>query len=115
MKKLNHEKAIEKLEDGSYIDKIAKKNDIIIPRVGSNILGRVGIVKSGYFIATDCIFIIRVRNKIDRENIKYTLESEFGKEWIHSISKGVGARHITLQDIVKLPILERAKNNDNRI
>jgi len=98
-----------------YIHRVAKKDDIIIPRVGSNILGRVGIVEVGYFIATDCIFIIRVKNKADRENIKYTLESEFGKEWIHSISKGVGARHITLQDIVKLPILERAKNNDNRI
>jgi len=97
----------------NYFPRIAQKDDIIIPRVGSNILGRVGVVEDGYFIATDCIFIIRVKNKIARENIKYTLESEFGKEWINSISKGVGARHITLQDIVNLPILERVKNNDN--
>jgi len=90
-----------------YSDRIALKNDIIIPRVGTNILGKVGIVESGYFVATDCIFIIRAKNDNDRKNIEYTLKSEFGKKWINSISKGVGARHITLKDIVNLPILEK--------
>ena len=90
-----------------YNDRIAFKNDIIIPRVGTNILGKVGVVKSGYFVATDCIFVIRVKDDKVREDVLYTLNSEFGKEWINSISKGVGARHITLKDIVNLPILEK--------
>lgn len=90
-----------------YNDRVALKNDIIIPRVGTNILGKVGIVQSGYFVATDCIFIIRVKDDKDRENILCTLKSQFGKDWINSISKGVGARHITLKDIVNLPILEK--------
>ena len=90
-----------------YEGRIASINDIVIPRVGTNILGKVGVVKSGYFVATDCVFIIRTNNDKDRENILYTLESEFGRDWIKSISKGVGARHITLQDIANLPILEK--------
>jgi len=90
-----------------YIDRMAIQDDIIIPRVGTNILGKVGIVQSGYFIATDCVFIIRVKNENDRKNILHTLNSEFGRDWIQSISKGVGARHITLKDIVKMPIIEK--------
>ncbi|NOQ32113.1 MAG: N-6 DNA methylase [Helicobacteraceae bacterium] len=96
-----------------YIDRIAFKNDIIIPRVGTSILGKVGVVQSGYFIATDCVFIIRVKNENDRKDILYTLNSQFGKDWIKSISKGVGARHITLTDIAKMPIIEKEhKNNE---
>lgn len=87
-----------------YKDRVAIPNDIIIPRVGTNILGRVGYVKSGYFVATDCIFIIRVKDKKQQKIIYDTLKSEFGKKWIQSISKGVGARHITLKDIVNMPI-----------
>jgi len=90
-----------------YSNRIAYQDDIIIPRVGTNILGKVGIVKSGYFVATDCVFVIRTKDIKDRENILYTLKSEFGRDWIKSISKGVGARHITLQDIANLPILEK--------
>lgn len=88
-----------------YKDRIALSNDIIIPRVGTNILGKVGIVKSGFFIASDCIFIIRAIKERDRDLIYNTLNSEFGKKWIISISKGVGARHITLKDIGEMPIL----------
>ena len=96
-----------------YVDRIAFKNDIIIPRVGTSILGKVGVVQSGYFIATDCVFIIRVKNENDRKQILYALNSQFGKDWIQSISKGVGARHITLKDIVKMPIIEKEhKNNE---
>lgn len=90
----------------AHKERIAKKGDIVIPRVGTNILGRVGYVEDGYFVATDCIFLIRVKNKTHRKLIFRTLQSEFGKQWILSISKGVGARHITLKDIVNLPIMD---------
>lgn len=89
-----------------FTNRIAQKNDIIIPRVGSSILGRVGIVENGYFIATDCIFVIRAKSNKDRQNIENTLRSEFGQKWIASISKGVGARHITLSDIWSMPIIQ---------
>lgn len=95
-----------------FTDKIAQTNDIIIPRVGSNILGRVGIVKRGYFIATDCVFVIRAKSNKDRVNIESTLRSQFGKDWIASISKGVGARHITLSDIWSMPIIPKDVKNE---
>lgn len=95
-----------------FTDRIAQKNDIIIPRVGSNILGRVGIVERGYFIATDCVFVIRAKSNQDRVNIESTLKSQFGKDWVASISKGVGARHITLSDIWSMPIISKDIKNE---
>lgn len=104
-------KFISKLKDSDALsahkDRIAKKGDIVIPRVGTNILGRVGYVEDGYFVATDCIFLLRVKSKTHRKLIFRTLQSKYGKQWILSISKGVGARHITLKDIINLPIIDR--------
>lgn len=44
--------------------------------------------------------IVEYRGQIkaykDRQNTENTLRSEFGRNWIASTSKGVGARHITL-------------------
>lgn len=87
-------------------DKIAQEGDIVFSRVGSNCLGKVGIVQSGYFIATDCIFIIRVYDKELRKRVYDSLASLEGQLWIKSHSKGVAARHITLEDIKKFPIYE---------
>ncbi|WP_162198397.1 N-6 DNA methylase [Aliarcobacter butzleri] len=89
-----------------HLNKVAMANDIIIARVGSNCIGKVGMVESGYFLATDCVFIIRVKEKELREQIYQTLSSFEGQEWIKSHSKGVAARHITLEDIKKFPISE---------
>ncbi|QKF83391.1 N-6 DNA methylase [Halarcobacter ebronensis] len=87
-----------------FQDKIAKENDIIFARVGSSCVGKVGLVKSGYFIATDCVFIIRIDNNELRNRVYESLTSEEGQLWIKSHSKGVAARHITLEDIKKFPL-----------
>lgn len=82
--------------------KIAQPGDIIIPRVGTRCLGRVGYVQNGYFAISDCLFILRTKNEFTQRKILELLKSEDGKNWIKSISKGVAARHITIKDVQKI-------------
>lgn len=93
-----------------YQDRLAIPGDIILARVGTNCLGKIGIVENGYFVATDCIIIIRIEDKELRQNIFNSLKSPFGQQWIKANSKGVAARHITLEDVKKFPVFINEKN-----
>jgi type I restriction-modification system DNA methylase subunit len=102
----NRLKSVNKIQ--KHEDKIAKKNDIVLVRVGSSCLGNIGMVERGYFVITDCIFVIRVKDNNLRKIIYHTLKSEIGQKWIQSHAKGVAARHITLEEIAKFPINKKA-------
>ncbi|WOT05858.1 N-6 DNA methylase [Shewanella youngdeokensis] len=90
---------------------VAQKGDIVIARVGTRCLGKFGFIESGEFYISDCVFIVRCNNHENQKSILNTLSSPFGKNWIDSVSKGVGARHITTSDLYKLPIV--VGNNEN--
>jgi hypothetical protein len=83
----------------------AKKGDILIARVGTRVIGKIGTVAQGLLPYSDCLINISPLSQSTRKRILKTLESDAGKSWLASISKGVGARHITLSDIKNLPIL----------
>ena len=104
----NQLKSINQLK--RHEDKIAKKDDIVLVRVGSSCLGNVGMVETGYFVVTDCIFVIRVKDESLRNIVYHSLKSEMGQKWIQSHAKGVAARHITLEEIAKFPINIKANN-----
>lgn len=89
-------------ENGSAIK--AVKGDVVVPRVGTRCLGKVGIIRNGSFIITDCVFVIKSSEYECGEMIAKALKSKFGVDWIKSISKGIGAQYITLNDIKKLPL-----------
>jgi hypothetical protein len=89
----------------SYIYSYAKKGDILIARVGTRVIGKVGIVTKGSLPYSDCLINISSLSQSTRKRILKTLESEAGQSWLYSISKGVGARHITISDLKNLPIL----------
>lgn len=89
-----------------YPNKIAIPGDIVIARVGSYSLGKIGIIEKGFFIATDCVFILRVKDKGTRIKLFNSLQSKSGQKWIFANSKGVAAKHITLEDIKKFPIIK---------
>jgi restriction endonuclease S subunit len=89
-----------------YQDRLAIPGDIILARVGTHCLGKIGIIEKGYFVATDCIIIIRIEDKELRQNIFNSLKSPFGQQWIKANSKGVAAKHITLEDIKTFPVLK---------
>ena len=87
-----------------YQERVAKAGDIVFARVGTYCLGNVGIIEKGYFVATDCIFIIRVKNQNLRKKLLNLLQSPFGNNWIKANAKGVAAKHITLEDMKKFPL-----------
>lgn len=82
----------------------AKTGDIVVSRVGTRALGKIGFVKTGAFLISDCTILIRIE-KQHQHSVLNTLNSNFGRSWLQSISKGVGARHITLADLKGLPII----------
>lgn len=82
----------------------AVKGDVVIPRVGSRSLGKVGIINQGCFNITDCVFLLKTSQHNCGEKIAEILNSKYGYEWIQCISKGVGAKFITLRELQKLPI-----------
>jgi len=104
----NRLKSIKKIE--KYEDRIAQKDDIVLARVGSSCLGNIGIVEKGYFVVTDCVFVIRVKDDTLREIVYHSLKSDMGQRWIQSHAKGVAARHITLEEIAKFPINTKVIN-----
>ncbi|MFV7708390.1 Eco57I restriction-modification methylase domain-containing protein [Shewanella algae] len=83
---------------------IAKEGDILIARVGTRSVGKIGCISRGSFYISDCVIIIRANSCEIRDSILSTLKSPFGKSWLKSISKGVGAKHITMSDLKELPV-----------
>lgn len=83
---------------------IAGPGDIVLARVGTRVIGRFGIIKKGYYIISDCVFLIKPLNEKNRNLIIATLNSDFGRKWIGAAAKGVGALHLTMQEIKKIPI-----------
>ncbi|MBY7857081.1 N-6 DNA methylase [Vibrio fluvialis] len=90
----------------------AVAGDIVLARVGTRCLGKYGVVKNGEYYISDCIIIIRCKYKEHLKLLLKTISSPFGQSWINSVSKGVGARHITVSDLYQLPILIE-KNHEN--
>jgi len=84
---------------------VAIKGDILIPRVGSRCIGKVGYVLSGQYFISDCIIIIRAAEEGCREKILSGLRSDFGIKWIKTVAKGVGAKHITLAELKNFPVI----------
>jgi type I restriction enzyme M protein len=93
-----------------YESKIAMAGDIVFARVGSSCIGNVGYIEKGFFIATDCIFILRIEDEKLRRKIYKMLISKEGQNWIHSNSKGVSAKHITIEDFKKFPYIKKDYN-----
>jgi predicted RNA methylase len=85
-------------------EKQVRAGDIVIARVGTRAIGKIGLIAQGSFHISDCMIAIRTIPPETRELILKTLKSPIGKSWLNSISKGVGARHITITDLNELPI-----------
>lgn len=90
-----------------YEGRIAIPGDIVFARVGSYCIGKVGYVEKGYFVATDCLFILRISDLELRKEIYNMLISDEGQKWIHSNSKGVSAKHIPLEEFKKFPYMKK--------
>lgn len=103
---ITHSGSILETEETVNDSLTAIEGDIVIARVGTRCIGKFGVIKKGGFYVSDCIIVIRCSQEEVRSQILKTLKSSFGQSWIMSTSKGVGARHITVNDLYNFPIIE---------
>jgi len=90
----------------------AKKGDILIARVGRDFYKKIKIVRNNFIQISDSIIVIRpVEN---HTNLIYNyLKSDFGQEQLKVQSQGTGAKYITHNHILDLPLIENMENFDD--
>jgi len=82
---------------------VALPGDIILARVGTRCIGRVGFVVSGAATISDCLFIVRSHRKWQKKLLNEFI-SPYGKKWIDAHSKGVGASFLSKKDLLNFPL-----------
>lgn len=89
------------LENSTHKDiKFCEKGDILVARVGSRCVGRIMYVSEGSLPISDCVIVIRAKNKRIRTRIWKKLCSSHFKEFLNSSLLGVGPKYIT-HNIIK--------------
>ncbi|MBX4924685.1 MULTISPECIES: N-6 DNA methylase [Rhizobium] len=83
----------------------AQIGDILVARVDRALETKVAIVRRGSFQVSDCVFIIRVPSQ-HKERVFTALRTKEGQEKLKSLSRGVGARHISKTELLAFPIPE---------
>ncbi|WOA54733.1 N-6 DNA methylase [Dickeya solani] len=81
---------------------VAINGDILISRVGRNLVDKICMVKNGSVVISDCIILIRIPNPIYRDRLFSYLLSEQGKTNLNAFSHGVGASFLTQKAISNL-------------
>jgi type I restriction-modification system DNA methylase subunit len=81
----------------------ACKGDIIMSRVGKRCIGKLGIVRSGKILLTDCVYKIVVPPEY-LEYVWNIFNSEYGKKWFDAHSHGVCSQVITKEDLLNFKI-----------
>ena len=81
----------------------AQAGDILLARVGRNLERKVIGVRAGFAVLTDCVYRISVPSSI-AESVLRQLSSENGRKWLASRSYGVGAKQLSLRDLLTFPV-----------
>lgn len=81
----------------------ASPGDVLVARVGRNLEGKVCRVASGYAYVSDCVFRIRVPVQ-HSVRVYDALVSHRGRSYLRAVSRGVGARYLTVESILDFSI-----------
>lgn len=84
---------------------VAQSGDILIPRVGTRCLSNQARVVKGEGLFTDCVYRLSVKSNAN-ERVWRTISSSFGTEWRLANASGNCAKHLTLQTLLGMPLLE---------
>lgn len=82
---------------------VARRGDLLIPRVGARCLHYAARVTSGHPVLTDCVYRIRVAAHW-RQSVWNALTSEEGVAWRLQAAHGVCARVLGKQTLLNMPI-----------
>lgn len=88
------------------------KGDIVMGRVGRNILKQIRIVRKGKANHSDCILRIRAieGSRVSTVQLLAQLMSNEGALWLGGRMKGSGAQSITISDVLNFPIRVEGQN-----
>lgn len=84
----------------------AKRGDILLARVGRGLENKVCIVDRGNAAITDCVFRLRVPIKL-RTQVLNALTSASGRDYLRAVSHGVGAKHLSMKDLLEFSINDK--------
>lgn len=97
----NGNKCIARIKPAKHSGKkvvYAEKNNVLISRVGSRVIGKAVIAEDGNFAVSDCVFVVRILDRlIAKEFLEYW--RVFFKENSEVIAKGTCAKYIT-KDVI---------------
>lgn len=82
---------------------VAEPGDILVARVGRNLSEKICIVPRGRVIISDSVIALRV-NQECRDRIFLFLKSPRGRRALDSAAHGVGARFITIEGLLAIPL-----------
>lgn len=82
---------------------LARRGDILVPRVGSRCLLREAMVISGSQPITEAVFRIRVSPE-NRSRVFNALSSKYGRLWRQAHARGSCAKHLTIGDLFRFPV-----------
>lgn len=82
---------------------VAEEGDILIGRVGRNLASKVFLVKAKQIVISDCFFVLKV-NYFHREKIFSFLRSDNGKRQLEALTRGSGAKYLTVAAIKSIII-----------
>lgn len=85
--------------------KFAKTGDILIARVGRNFHKKIAIVEREFIEVSDCVIVIRPKEGFSKA-LANILMHPSSKEILISLSQGTGAKYITYQHILSIPIIK---------
>lgn len=94
----------EKKVGQKYLLSMAKSGDMLMCRVGKRCVGRLGLIKSGATIISDCVYKISVPKQF-RNSVWKSFTSPAGQEWIKAYAHGVCSQVISKSDLLNFPIL----------
>lgn len=81
----------------------AHEGDILMARVGKGCVGRLGRIKKGSILLTDCVYRITVSSEF-LDIAWASLSSEAGQRWIMANIHGVCSKVISKCDLENFPL-----------
>jgi type I restriction enzyme M protein len=87
----------------SLSSRFACKGDILLARVDRRLEEKVAVVVKGAAQISDCVIRIRCAENV-RERVLAGLVSDTGKSQLRRLSRGTGARHITLGSVLNVKV-----------
>ena len=83
---------------------LAEPGDILVARIGRNLHLKVALVSEGRIALTDSVFRVRVARRW-RKMVLTALTSQRGAAALQAAARGVGARVLTKDDLMKIELL----------